>query len=185
MCLDSFLNYTIGHFKLTLSRHLAWLDPNYLQILKCQSLNVLWISWRPTLSLERSEGKDGSHHVCGLWLSRWRKGQSRESVTHEGMMERFAALNKQPLGSWTHLSGLLLLFLNTKLTIQPHPSRQAGPSWSMTANKANCSSRVNPITVTFSHNIFQRVKFIIFISPILHIISGVEQKFSFSRNYSW
>ena len=30
-----------GYFKLILSRHLTWLDPNYLQILKCQSLNFL------------------------------------------------------------------------------------------------------------------------------------------------
>ena len=55
--------------------------------------------------------------VPGTW-DRWRKGQSRESVTHERMMERFAALSKQPLGSWTHLAGLLLLFLYTKLPIQ-------------------------------------------------------------------
>ena len=136
-----------GYFKRILSRHLTWLDPNYLQILKCQSLNVLWISWRPTLSLERSEGKDGSHHVCGLWLSRWRKGQSRESVTHEEMMERFAALSKQLL-SFGHIwTGRFCCFA-TRNFQQPELSRQTLSAWSMAANKP--VSRVLPIILIFS-----------------------------------
>ena len=162
--------YTTGHLNPTLHCRDTWLG---LTRITCKFWNAnLWTFYilceLRAVSCEfredklfhwRGERRDlqgrpaGSHHVSGLWLSRWRKGQSRESVTHERMMERFAALSKQPLGSWTHLAGLLLLFLYTKLTIQPHPSRQTRPSWSMTANKPNCSSRVNPITVTFSHNI--------------------------------
>ena len=60
-------------FKLTLSRHLTWLDPNYLQILKCQSLNFLRpVNFVKTNSFTGEiwrERKAGSHHVSGRALA--------------------------------------------------------------------------------------------------------------------
>ena len=62
-----------GYFKLILSRHLTWLDPNYLQILKCQSLNFLRpVNFVKTNSFTGEiwrERKAGSHHVSGRALA--------------------------------------------------------------------------------------------------------------------
>ena len=137
------------------------LDTNYLQTLNANlwTFYVLWISWRPTLSLERSGGKGRPGHItspAGLWLGRWRKGQSRESVTHEEMMERFAALSKQLL-SFGHIwTGRFCCFA-TRNFQQPELSRQTLSAWSMAANKPVSSQQSapnHPHLFTFSHKDF-------------------------------
>ena len=141
------------------------LDTNYLQTLNAN----LWTSYVPEnfvatnsqlflsvreRSVERRE--EGSRLAgTGTW-DRWRKGQSRESVTHEEMMERFAALSKQLL-SFGHIwTGRFCCFA-TRNFQQPELSRQTLSAWSMAANKPVSSQQSapnHPHLFTFSHKDF-------------------------------
>ena len=150
--------YTTGHLNPTLHCRDTWLGLTRITC-KFQNANlwtfsVLWslraVNFVKTNSFTGERERDlegrpaGSHHVSGLWLSRWRKGQSRESVTHERMMERFAALYKQLVRSG-HIWPACHCCLSPRNLQQPQLSRQTLSAWSMEGNNP-VSKLTAPIT---------------------------------------
>ena len=170
-----------GYFKLILSRHLTWLDPNYLQILKCQSLNFLRpVNFVKTNSFTGEIWREGrvTSRLRALAQQMTERPESwvRHTREDDGALCRAEQTTAGAPADTSGRAAFVVSQHETSNTAQWDPGSQIhhdkpGPSWSMTANKPNCSNRVNPITVTFSHNIFQPGNFTILTFKNIFFIS--------------
>ena len=170
--------YTTGHLNPTLHCRDTWLGLTRITC-KFQNANlwtfsVLWslraVNFVKTNSFtgerERSGGKAGRVTSRLRALAEQMTERAESWVRHTREDDGALCRAEQTTAGLLDTSGRVAFVVSLHETsntagTEPHPSRQTRPSWSMTANKPNCSSRVNPITVTFSHQIFQPVSFII------------------------